>query len=226
MEHNYTGIIFLIITGLVASAIANSKGRNAVGWFFGGFFFHIIGILIVAVLPNLTEQKRKEEEIALENRRLREQLIQEQIKTEAFRRHASARLDAHDEHLGVDTRSNATALPAPEMNGALPDLTGNDDLRLSAEPIAETFGQPLSQVRQGQVQPANGAASPSPSPSVVAARQWYFEQNGTTRGPYSDSQLVALIQSGEIVSTTLLWTEQIGWKKANEIKPLRPHLIA
>ena len=223
MEALYIQIILMTICGLIATAIANSKGRNAIGWFFGGFFLGLIGIIIVAVLPNLKEQKRKEEEIALENRRLREQLIQEQIKTEAFRRHAAARLDAHDEHLGVDTRNSAAALPAPEMNGALPDLTGNDAFPLPSEPTAEAFSDPLPAVRQSSA--GNAHASPVPPNSVVAKREWYFEQHGQTRGPYSDAQFVALIQSGEIVGATLVWTEQLGWKKASEIKPLRPHLV-
>ena len=165
MEGLYIWLVVRAICGLIAVAIASSKGRSQVGWFFGGFFLTIIGIIIVAVLPNLTEKKRREEEIALENRRLREQLIQEQIKTEAFRRHASARLDAHDEHLGMDTRS-ATALPAPEMNGALPDLTGNDELRLAADP-SDAFSDPLPAVRQsnaGAIKPANAGAGPTPAP--------------------------------------------------------------
>src|SRR5262245_41415653 len=98
------GLVILICCGTITAAIAHSKGRTAIGWFFAGFFIHIIGIIIVVALPNLKEQRFKEEAMERENRRLREQLMQEQIKSEAFRQHAAARLDAHDGHLGLDTR--------------------------------------------------------------------------------------------------------------------------
>ena len=111
MEVLIIQLVVMSVFGAIASAIASSKGRSTVGWFFGGFFLTWIGIVIVAVLPNLKEQKFKEEAIERENRRLREQLMQEQIKTEAFRRHAAARLDAHDSHLGIDTRSVAAENP-------------------------------------------------------------------------------------------------------------------
>src|SRR5262245_8301344 len=143
----------MVVFGCIAAAIANSKGRSSVGWFFGGFFLGLIGIIIVAVLPNLKEQKFKEEAVERENRRLREQLMQEQIKTEAFRRHAAARLDAHDTHLGIDTRSAASALPGANPQLALPSIGEDDELRLAPEGWT---GMPSQ----------NGAAQTSP---VVAA---------------------------------------------------------
>src|SRR5436190_8935887 len=104
------GLIVRAICGAIAAAIASSKGRSAVGWFFGGFFLVILGIIIVACLSNLNEKRRKEQAQERENRRLREQLVQEQIKNEAFRQHAAARLDQHDVHLGVDTRATVPAI--------------------------------------------------------------------------------------------------------------------
>jgi len=98
-------LIILAVTGAIAAAIASSKGRSVIGWFFGGFFLGIIGIVIVAVLPNLKEQREKEMYAERENRRLREQLRQERLKQEAFRQHTATRLDVHDEQLGLDTRT-------------------------------------------------------------------------------------------------------------------------
>jgi len=116
------GAAFLIIngiTGAIASAIAASKGRSAIGWFFGGFFLGLIGIIIVAVLPNLKEQERLRAHAASERRRLREQLKQEKMKTEAFRRHATGRLDTHDSALGLDTRQQV-GLAAGGPGSAVP----------------------------------------------------------------------------------------------------------
>ncbi|MBN1808505.1 MAG: DUF4339 domain-containing protein [Planctomycetes bacterium] len=115
-------IIVRCITGGIAAAIASSKGRNTGGWFAAGFFLDIIGIVIVAVLPNLKEQQNLRNRHSRENRRLREQLRQEKMKSETFRRHAASRLDAHDNVLGVDTR-NVQALPESAAAGYLTDGT-------------------------------------------------------------------------------------------------------
>jgi len=145
--------------GGICAAIASSKGRSVIGWFFGGFFlgfiifpfFGIIMIILVACLPNLKEKQRREEAIDRENRRLREQLMQEQIKNEAFRRHAAARLDNHDVQLGVDTRSAAPLLGAgfpgaPQLGSTTPMLEHDPlaNLMPEAPGATPTFGDPAA----------------------------------------------------------------------------------
>lgn len=108
-------IIVRLLVGLVfggiCAAIANSKGRNTVGWFFLGFFFACISLIIILCLSNLKEEGAKWSANEIEQRRLREQLRQEQLKNEALRQHTVARLDIHDQKLGIDTRDVPTALP-------------------------------------------------------------------------------------------------------------------
>lgn len=96
--------------GGITAAVARSKGRNAVGWFFIGLVAGCIGIIIVACLPNLNEERAKWDANEIEQRRLREQLRQEQLKNEAMRQHTAARLDQHDEKLGMDTRATSPGL--------------------------------------------------------------------------------------------------------------------
>lgn len=103
-------LIFAAICGVVA----HKKGRNVLGWTALGLLGWI-PLVIVCCLPNLTEQAQRDAHIAEENRRLREQLRQERIKGESFRQHAAARLDAHDEHLGLDTRTAGPALGTGEQ---------------------------------------------------------------------------------------------------------------
>ena len=103
-------LIFMAVFGAITAAIASSKGRNTVGWFFLGFFFGCIGLIIILCLSNLTEEQAKWTAQDIEQRRLREQLRQEQLKNEALRQHTVARLDLHDQHLGVDTRKAAPPL--------------------------------------------------------------------------------------------------------------------
>ena len=127
-------LIVMCVFGGACSAIAHSKGRNAVAWFFLGLL-GCIPLIIILCLSNeneVRETQRIQEDM---NRRLREQLRQEQMKTEALRAHTAARLDAHDSALGMNTRSAAPALAgtAPPMlaggtpGGALPDATPVDD---------------------------------------------------------------------------------------------------
>ncbi len=119
--------IYLVIygtLGTVAAVIAAHKGRSKVGWFFAGFFLHIIGVIIVAVLPNLKEQKAYRMHTERERRRLREQLRQERLKNEAYRRYTAQRLDAHDQVLGLDTRS-LEALSAGDSADAIVPIEHN-----------------------------------------------------------------------------------------------------
>ena len=99
-----------VIMGIISAAIASSKGRNPIGWGFLGFLVGLIGVIIVACLPNLKEEQARQFRAEEENRRLREQLRQEKIKAETFRQHAQTRLDAHDQKLGIDTRQAPAAL--------------------------------------------------------------------------------------------------------------------
>lgn len=103
-------VIRLVFAGGLA-AIASSKGRNAVGWFFLGFFFICIALLIILCLSNLKEEAAKWSANDIEQRRLREQLRQEQLKNESLRQHTVARLDIHDQELGIDSRTSAPGLP-------------------------------------------------------------------------------------------------------------------
>mgnify|MGYP006311808717 CR=1 FL=1 len=112
MEGLIFQLILLVIFGALAAAIAAGKGRSAVGWFFGGFFLGLIGVIVVAVLPNVKAQQEKEQHAEAERRRLREQLRQERMKNEAMRQNVSTRLDHHDRALGMDTRAESPLLKA------------------------------------------------------------------------------------------------------------------
>lgn len=130
------GVLFVflfirLILAFVASAIASSKGRSRAGWFFGGLLFDIWAIILVAVLPNLKDERRRKAQDDMEHRRLREQLRQERIKNEALRQHVAARLDTHDNLLGVDTRAETPLLDAPGAAGSAAQLAGEP-----AEPVS------------------------------------------------------------------------------------------
>jgi hypothetical protein len=180
-------LIFGVIFGAICAAIASSKGRTPVGWFFVGFLLGLIGLIIVLVVPNLHEQQARDARIEHENRRLREQLMQERMKSEVFRQHTAARLDAHDKHLGLDTR-------------ATPALA-------AVEEAAPQFGNPEDEFmnKYGLIPQAN------------LARTWYYEQRGEIKGPVSEQSVRDMVDSGAIQLSTLLWREGLkDWVPATQ----------
>ncbi|MCG8586687.1 MAG: DUF4339 domain-containing protein [Pirellulales bacterium] len=187
--------------GGVCAAIANSKGRSGVGWFFVGFFFGLIAIIIVACLSNLKEERAHRQHVENSNRRLREQLQQERIKNQAFHQHTLQRLDTHDNQLGVNTRpTNQIAYESDPMD-FLQQLEGNSSTS------DELVVQPMS---------------PPAPPTQTSRRQWHYEEGGQTLGPVSESELLSLFRSGRLHDATLIWTEQLGeWKQAGQIEGLQ-----
>jgi hypothetical protein len=114
-------LILKLIFGGVCAAIASAKGRSAVGWFFIGFIGDLIGLIIILVLSDLKAEQRRFDEINADRRRLKEQLRQERLKAESFRRYSAARLDSHDRVLGVDTK----AMPELSAGGdVVPEVPG------------------------------------------------------------------------------------------------------
>jgi len=115
-----TLVIFAII-GIICAAIAHYKGRSIIGWFFIGFFFPVVGLIVILVVSNLKEAKAKEVHMEMEQRRLSEQLRQERIKSEQLRKYTQARLDVHDQELKIDTRHIGHLLEQPSMQPVLGD---------------------------------------------------------------------------------------------------------
>jgi hypothetical protein len=182
-------LVFGLIMGGAVAAIAHGKGRSPVGWFFVGFFFGIIGLIVVLVSSNLNQERYLRARQDEENRRLREQLRQERVKHETLREYTMRRLDVHDQVLGVDTRS-LQALPTDAPAAYLPGAEGATSAASSPTPTPE----------------------PSPPPRSNA---WYFEQNGETRGPVSPENIQSMLADGQLSGTTLLWADHLpDWRPA------------
>lgn len=155
-----------LVFGAITAGIAHSKGRNTVGWFFLGFFFACISLIIILCLSNVKEEQARWTANEIEQRRLREQLRQEQLKNEALRQHTAARLDIHDQKLGIDTRDVPTALPLGSLQrptllpGSSPSSspTGfpEDGWYINSQGNQEgpyTFALVSARVRQGTLPP-------------------------------------------------------------------------
>lgn len=112
MEFAGSSLLFAILCAVFAS----SKGRSALGWFFVGLFLNFVGLIILAVLPDLKEEEKRHGATNKRQSHLKEQVRQERQRREAFEGHALSRLDAHDQHAGIDTRATAPPpLPAAHV---------------------------------------------------------------------------------------------------------------
>lgn len=107
-------LLVLVVFGAIVAAIAHSRGRSPIGWFFIGFVAPCIGLILVLVLPDLNLEEERRAQLATENQRLKEQIRKE--RQVADQRHAETigRLGAHDAVLGLDTSDMKGELP-PEL---------------------------------------------------------------------------------------------------------------
>ena len=107
-------LIVMAVFGGIVAAIAHSRGRSPIGWFFIGLFAGCIGLILVLVLPDLNLEEERRSKLATENKRLKEQIRKE--RQVADQRHAETigRLGAHDAVLGLDTSPTSGDAP-PEL---------------------------------------------------------------------------------------------------------------
>ncbi|MCR9244752.1 MAG: DUF4339 domain-containing protein [bacterium] len=106
-----------VLFGIICAVIAPGRGRSALAWFFIGLFTSCIGLVILLVLPDLSQQQDTDAKHRKEMRRLREQLKKERQVADSRHQVHADRLDAHDRALGMDT---AEPLPPPEPEPELP----------------------------------------------------------------------------------------------------------
>jgi hypothetical protein len=90
-------------------------------------------LIIILCLSNLNEVEARFQSSESITRRVREELRQEKLKLEALRQHTAARLDQHDEKLGMDTRSAGAALPVSPVRPSLPGSQASAPLNLAQE---------------------------------------------------------------------------------------------
>jgi len=191
-------IIVWLSMAAACAVIALVKGRNAIAWFFIGLLLNLVAVVIVAVLPNLKQQKADAENSQRERRRLREQIRQERIKSEAFRRYSMDRLDRHDDALNIDTR----------------DAGGRGD---------ECLGRAQDDPIERLIDSAGAADQAVSGPDTAGdGAQWFYEVDGRPWGPILGQELRRLLSSGRLSNQTLVWTEGLrGWRQVGQVSALR-----
>lgn len=83
-----------------------------------------------------------------------------------------------------------------------------------------------SRMMPGMTAPMVGGASGGPPPPPPAS-PWHVATNGKSSGPYSLTQLVGGISSGEVTATTLVWNQALGdWTAAGQVQQLASYFAA
>ena len=62
MEIAIIVIIVSVFTGIVSVVIAKGRNRDKVSWFFIGFLFNLIGLVVLMALPKLEKEPSEEDE--------------------------------------------------------------------------------------------------------------------------------------------------------------------
>lgn len=101
-----TLVILAVFFGrpLIPAYLAKNRGREPVFWYIFGFFSWLLAVILLLVLPNVKEQREREQQVDRRAQRLQEELDSERRRSERYRLEAEHRLDAHDKILGVHTR--------------------------------------------------------------------------------------------------------------------------
>ncbi len=105
-------LFIMAIFGLICASIANTRGRSPVGWFFIGFFFNCLPLIILFVIPDLKAEAAKEERRGRQLSRLQERQTRDRASVDRKLHAQSRRISAHDQALGVDTIEAESADPA------------------------------------------------------------------------------------------------------------------
>jgi len=113
-------MLIALVFGAICAAIANGRGRSAVGWFFMGTFFSCFALVILLVIPDLKVEAEKTDSLRRENKRLKERVAKDRQIADQRHENIDKRLGVHDKGLGIDTSSPGSAsglLPAGESTG-------------------------------------------------------------------------------------------------------------
>lgn len=158
----FSFLLFIyLIFGIVCAIIAHSKGRNVIGWFFIGIVFALFGLILILCLPNLKDSSKERAIQETVNQRVQEQLRQERLKTQAFQNYTSgrlentsARLDYHDNELGVETQDlgpSPIRIESPALNKNSPPPLSSFQNDAGQDWYYSSGGQSFGPVSQNQL---------------------------------------------------------------------------
>lgn len=187
-------VIWRLLMGVIAGVIAERRGRSAL-WFLGGFFFGVLGIVLVFVSADRSEKSRFRRQVGALARYT--QHLEE--KMDAVLDYCHSGLQALDENVDGQ-KMESVALEFP------PKPDGLDEM------IAELAGE----------RDKNDCDSELPPPSERDLEEkWYFREDGEEVGPITQYELKQHLHSGKLDLKTQVRTENMGaYKNAYDMVEL------
>ena len=188
-------LLIAVVFGVICAAIASSRGRSGIAWFFIGFFAGCIGLIIVLCLPNLKEEQAKHMQLQRENRRLRERQRKDRQTADQRQTQTEQRLGLHDQALDLDTSRQVE------------DRASRGHLEHTGKPSPP---------------PMNSPRSKRPPKLKNPEKVWFYEdQNGLEQGTVSQGRLKLLLKNNKITLTTQVWRDPWSqWRVLGEVEEL------
>ena len=88
------------------------------------------------------------------------------------------------------------------------------------------MGAQMAGTMQGAMAPGAGAGAAAPPP-LPGQAMFHVEQNGQPGGPFTLQQVQAGIANGQVVPTTMVWSQGMaGWAQASTVPALQPFFAA
>jgi membrane protease subunit (stomatin/prohibitin family) len=104
-----------------------------------------------------------------------------------------------------------------QMGKAMLEAAQNPAGGGASEGIGLGMGFAMANRMAGAAGAGGAAAAPPPLPGAT----WHLGIGGQAKGPYSEQQLVAAVQSGELLPTTPVWSPSLGnWTPAGQVSQL------
>jgi hypothetical protein len=180
------------VFGGICAAVAHSRGRNAVGWFFVGFLTSCVGLIIVLVLPDLREQEARERRQQQQTRQMREELKMHRAIADQRHQETIGRLGVHDRALGIDT--------GPKVEG---------QIAAAPPPAAPASDQPVAPPPPPPVRQSH---------SSYRNMSWFYSDGTAQLGPITFDALSTLWRNGAVTPETLVWAKGMPeWMSVSDI---------
>ncbi|NNM33579.1 MAG: SPFH domain-containing protein [Gemmatimonadetes bacterium] len=124
---------------------------------------------------------------------------------------------ALDKRTSMSVIGDMRQFQAYQMGEAMTRAADNPSGGGAADGMGLGMGFAMANQMMQQAGAPLGTVPPPPPPVSV----WHIAENGQTRGPFTLSQLMQAIQSGQVSAQTLVWTTGMsGWETANSVPAL------
>lgn len=193
-------LVWRVLLALLAATIAERRGHPR-GWFWGGLFFGLVGVIFPLALPDQREKSRRQEQL----RALARYASHLERKLDALRDYCRSRFDAVDEATGTRT-AGAADFDLPSRPEGLDDLV--EELLAEGQRTRETEELPES------------AKLPPPTKRDREV-EWYYREEGEKMGPIKQYELKRRLIEGEMACSTLVWAEGMDtYRRALDVPDL------